>query len=69
MSKFVLSVPDMSCDHCVRRISSTLQDLGLDSFEVNLAEKSLMLETPDVNRVIDALEKAGYPAVIVSPGP
>ncbi len=68
MSGFVLSVPDMSCDHCVRRISSTLNDLDIFGFEVNLVEKKLILETSDVNMVIEALKNAGYPAFLVSGG-
>lgn len=60
MKKHTLSVPDMSCAHCEARITKALEELGAESFSVDLANKIVKVETDDVQRVIDALDEAGY---------
>ena len=60
-----LRVPDMSCEHCVKRISDALSEAGLD-FRVDLATHSVSLSGKDeqVQRAITALEDIGYQATI-----
>ncbi|WP_198469465.1 cation transporter [Acetomicrobium sp. S15 = DSM 107314] len=65
MAKFTLSVPDMSCQHCVNRITKALAGLGLSKHSVSLEDKVVEVEAPDIKVVMDALEEIGYPASIV----
>lgn len=60
-----LKVPDMSCEHCVKRISDALSEAGLD-FRVDLATHSVGLAGSDeqVQRAIAALDDIGYEATI-----
>lgn len=62
MTRYRLSVPEMSCAHCEARITKALEELELDSFSVDLAGKTVTVETDDVKRVIEALDEAGYDA-------
>ena len=66
MTVNILSVPDMSCSHCEAKITGALEDLKLNSFSVDLANKLVTVETDHVQRVIDALDEAGYEAHKVS---
>nr|WP_269778849.1 heavy-metal-associated domain-containing protein [Acetomicrobium sp. S15 = DSM 107314] len=60
-----MSVPDMSCQHCVNRITKALAGLGLSKHSVSLEDKVVEVEAPDIKVVMDALEEIGYPASIV----
>jgi copper chaperone len=62
MTRYIFNVPDMSCQHCVNRISKALEDLGLKDFSVDLEAKRVTVETDDPAQVISALDDAGYPA-------
>ncbi len=64
MSKLVFDVPDMSCEHCVRNITSALEEAGFRDFHVSLDNKTVSLETEVPERVMAILEEAGYPASI-----
>lgn len=60
----VLKIPDMSCEHCVKRISQILQDNGISDFKIDLATKSLTLQDlteETLSSLYQALEEAGYP--------
>jgi len=63
---YVLSVPDMSCNHCVMRISKALEELGIKDFNVKLDEKKVYLSTDNIQKVLKKLEEINYPATIVS---
>ena len=64
--KLVLSVPSMSCSHCVHTVTSVLKSLdGVESVDVDLASKRVviaMAEGFDAQAAIDSLKKAGYEA-------
>jgi copper chaperone len=62
MTRYIFNVPDMSCQHCVNRISKALEDLGLKDFSVDLEAKRVTVETDDPAQVISAVDDAGYPA-------
>ncbi len=68
VAKFTLSVPDMSCQHCVNRITKALAGLGLSKYSVSLEDKVVEVEAPDIKVVMDALEEIGYPASMVQEG-
>ena len=63
---YVLSVPNMSCNHCVMRIMKALKKIGLEDFKVKLEDKKVYLTTGDIQKVLKELEKIDYPATIVS---
>lgn len=60
MARYVLNVPDMSCHHCVARISKVLEELGVSEYRVLLEDKVVEVETDDLDKVLAALDEAGY---------
>ncbi len=59
--RYLLNVPDISCNHCKMRISEKLQQIGLKEYEIDLSKKTVVVETEDIQKVIDELAKIGYP--------
>jgi len=59
--KYLLKIPDISCNHCKMRISRRLEELGVKNYEIDLSKKSVLLEAKDVQKVIDELAKIDYP--------
>ena len=43
MTMFKISVPDMMCENCVKRITNALTDADL-KFEVSLADKTVTID-------------------------
>lgn len=64
MSRYVLSVPDMACHHCVARITKTLEKEGLPTFKVLLDDKTVDVETEALDALLGALDDASYPASV-----
>ena len=62
--KKVFSVPDMSCEHCVKAISNALDAAGFSGYEIALDVKEVRVETDSVEKVIALLDDEGYPAVL-----
>ena len=62
MEKYILRIPDMSCQHCVNRISEALEEAGISKYRVDLESKTVSLQTTDLNEVLLALDEAGYSA-------
>ena len=64
MTEILLTVPDMSCDHCVRAISSEVANVpGVETFDVRLDWKTLRVTgTADEDAVRAAVVEAGYEA-------
>lgn len=60
-AKYSFHVPDMSCGHCVKRISGILDSMGVEGFDVSLDEKRIFVDSPLSEEVLKALEEAGYP--------
>jgi copper chaperone len=66
MSQLSLSVPGMTCDHCVQAVSSEIGKLpGVNGVDVDLASKSVVVTGTDFDReaIRAAVEEAGYEAV------
>ena len=61
-----LSVPDMSCGHCVATISKAVQALDSGAtVKADLAARSVAIETkPDKGTVAAALGEAGSPPTV-----
>ncbi|MBR6014525.1 MAG: heavy-metal-associated domain-containing protein [Firmicutes bacterium] len=60
----VLKVADMHCEMCVKRITNTLTEAGLD-FAVSLENKTVTVngESADVQKAISELDDIGFEAV------
>lgn len=58
--RVVLSVPDMSCGHCVGRIRNALEEIGVESI-VDLASRTVAVEQEDEAAVRLKLESIDYP--------
>ena len=62
------SVPDMSCEHCRRRITETLeQTAGVTAVAVDLAAKRVTVTAEaETGILITAIENSGYHAELIS---
>ena len=62
MHELTLSVPGMTCDHCVRAISGSVADVaGVRTVAVDLASKTVRVGgDPDRAAVCAAIAEAGY---------
>lgn len=63
--KTVLRVEGMTCNHCVRALTSALRDLeGVRGADVRLQEGRVVVEhgpqAPTVAAMIEAIREAGY---------
>ena len=56
-----ISVPDMMCENCVRRISEALTEAGL-KFEVQLENKTVLIDGCDhcLKTAVEELEDLGF---------
>ena len=71
MSEFTLRIDGMHCGACVRRVSQALASTeGLDVKEVRVgAARVASDEQPlPIDRAVEALAKAGYPAHLDATG-
>ncbi len=64
MTDILLSVPGMSCDHCVRAISSEVAVVpGVETVDVRLQDKTVLVRgTAAEDAVRAAVAEAGYEA-------
>jgi copper chaperone CopZ len=62
MAQYLLKVPDISCNHCKMRISKALEEIGETNFEIRVAQKEIVIETDNIERVVQKLEEIDYPA-------
>lgn len=65
MKEYVLSVPDMSCNHCKMRISNALKELGVEDFSVDLDSKTVRVKTEDLEKIKTKLAEIDYPVAKV----
>ena len=56
-----LSVPDMHCPHCVKRIQKSFDGEGL-SCTVDLENRTVTVEDGDVTAAIELLDDLGFEA-------
>jgi copper chaperone len=64
MAAIELTLPDMTCEHCVRTITKTVQEVDTSAtVAVDLASHRVRIESPlPVPYFTDALAEQGYPA-------
>lgn len=62
MERLVLSVPDMSCDHCRRAITDAVTAVsGVTAVDVDLDAGRVTVDTDaEIEPVADAIAQAGY---------
>ncbi len=60
MVQYVLSVPEMSCHHCAKRISEALNSIGVSEFKIDMENKEITVNTDNLESVINALDEVGY---------
>ena len=71
MATSVLNVPDISCEHCQRTITGTLQPItGVQSVNVDISAKQVRVEYDpgqvSVDRLKDILQEEDYPVESVA---
>jgi len=64
-----LIVTGMTCDHCVRAVTSALRRVpNVQSVQVRLATGDVDIEgDPDLSSALRAVREEGYDAVVASP--
>lgn len=62
------TLPDMSCGHCVRTITSTVQCIDPKAtLQVDLRSRKVRIESVEAaSRFAAALAEQGYPAVVTA---
>ncbi|GHO44408.1 heavy-metal-associated domain-containing protein [Ktedonospora formicarum] len=65
MKEVTLSVPDMSCEHCVNAINNALKSLdGIEGVNIDLSSKTVAFgyqpEQVTMEKIEAALDDAGY---------
>ena len=65
MKKYTLKTPDMSCQHCVMRITKILNESGYHNFKVLLDSKTIEIETDSIERALEYLKEGGYPSSVI----
>ena len=56
-----LSVPGISCQHCVNAITDEVAEVaGVESFTVDLATKTVTIVGGDPADLVAAIDEAGY---------
>ncbi|MCS0631901.1 heavy metal translocating P-type ATPase [Telluria mixta] len=65
---YELTVEDMSCGHCVGRVTKSVQALDKDAkVEVDLPTKKVKIDsTADLDKIAEAIAAAGYPVTAKS---
>jgi copper ion binding protein len=66
IERVTLSVPDVSCEHCVKTVDTALTSLpGVSTATTDLASKQVTVSyDPDevsISRIVTTLDEAGYP--------
>jgi len=71
VTKVVLKIPNMSCKHCIMRITKALKSVGAKG-EVSLEEKKVVVEfdveRTTLNDIIGAIERYGYEVEVAGEG-
>ena len=70
MAKNVLSVPDISCEHCERAIKGALEPLaGVKAVQVDIPAKRVAVDYDEtqvgIERIKQAVEDEEYPVAAV----
>jgi Cu+-exporting ATPase len=60
---YELTVEDMSCKHCVGRVTKAVQDIDQQAkVDIDLPTKKVKIDSAaDLDRIAKAIDDAGYP--------
>lgn len=58
--KYTVTVSDMNCRHCVATIDKALEAAGIQEREINLENKTVHFDTSNIEKGLEAIQKAGY---------
>lgn len=64
MSRYLLKVPNIACTHCKVTITSALLEIGERSFQVDVTKKEIVIETDQIERVLEKLDEIDYSASV-----
>ena len=72
MAQVTLTVPDISCEHCVRTVTDALQPLeGVRRVQVDIPTQRVRVEYDEhaigVERMREVLQEEEYPVAAVEP--
>lgn len=64
MSAIELSIPALSCGHCVQSVQRALQGLPLQRLSIDLTSKKVRFEAEEslLPELLSRLDEEGYPA-------
>ena len=67
MSTLTLLVPEMTCRHCVRKVTAVLRDVpGVQLVQADLTTATIVLRGEStVADVLAALDEAGFPGTVL----
>lgn len=65
MAEFKLNIPDMTCEHCEKRIREAVGNAGgvVKSLDLNTKKAVIDIEA-DAGKVLEILDEAGYDAAV-----
>lgn len=66
--KVTLLSKEISCMHCVMRIKQALTEIGIPDATVDLAKKTITLQTDKLDQVLQKLSEIGYPSEVIEGG-
>jgi copper chaperone len=72
MAKVILSIPDISCDHCVRTVTQALQPIdGVRAVNVSLPTQQVQVDYDDkmvnIEQMKVVLAEEDYPVASAQP--
>lgn len=66
MNEFKLLIPDMSCKHCVNRITEAVEEKGGKIEDADLDTKLVEIKTPlSKDELLASIDDAGYGSSVV----
>lgn len=60
-----LSIPDMTCEHCKKRITETVVAAGgrVDSLDLETKKVTITIDLP-IDKLVELIDDAGYTAQV-----
>ncbi len=65
MKEQIFKIEGMTCKHCVMAVKVELEELGLESFDVEIGSAKVKYDETKISesKIIDAIKEAGYNVV------
>lgn len=66
MAEFKLKVPDMSCEHCEKRIREAVSNAGDRVKSLDLKSKEVVVDIEaEADKLLSIIDEAGYDAGLI----